>query len=124
MQVKPVVKFTVLDQRKNAITVRENGSGFTLHSPVSFTLNPGQYSDIDFQIAVQIPPGHVGLINTVGGLARYKAVNANDSVIQPYYTKALHLSVVNHGHDPVEIRKGDPVCVLIVMAALLDHEIS
>lgn len=124
MQNPPIVKFTVLDQRKNAVTLRENGSGFTLHSPVSFTLKPGQYSDIDFQISVEIPPGHVGLINTVGGLARYKAVNANDSVIQPYYTKALHLSVVNNGHDAVEIRKGDAVCIMIVMPVLLDHEIS
>lgn len=124
MTTKVAVKFTVLDKRDNAITVRDNGSGFTLHSPVSFTLKPGQYSDIDFQISAEIPPGYVGIINTVGGLARYKAVNANDSVIQPYYTKALHLSVVNNGHDPVEIRKGDPVCIMIVIPVLLSFEIS
>lgn len=121
---KPIVNFTVLDGREKAVSQKPLSSGFILHSPKSFNIAPGQYSDVDFDIAVDIPEGYVGLMHTVGQLSRFKAVNANDSVIHPYYRKTLHLSVVNNGHDVVEIRKGDPVCVLIVMAALLDYEIS
>ena len=117
-----------LDPR--AVTPRRahpGDAGLDLHTLEPLHLAPGERVVARTGIAVEIPPGHAGLVLPRSGLARRSGlalVNA-PGLIDAGYRGELQVLLLNTDrHQPVELDAGDRVAQLVLVAvALPDVEV-
>lgn len=93
-----------------------NGAaGLDLYSAEdTFELNPGDHRLVATDIAVAIPQGQVGLIWPRSGWSVKHAFDTLAGVIDADYRGPLGVVVINHGHEPISIARGDRIAQLVV----------
>jgi dUTP pyrophosphatase len=82
-----------------------------------FTLGPGAKVEVDTGIKVAIPRKYVGIIAPRSGLGTKCRVGLANTigVIDSEYRGKIVVYLVNDGHMPVEIKKYDRVCQMLIM---------
>ena len=79
-------------------------------------LAPGVRHLFDTGVAVNIPPGYVGLVHPRGGWAHKYGITVNNApgTVDAGYTGNVRVNLINHGQDVVSISYGDRIAQLLV----------
>ncbi|OLE36812.1 MAG: deoxyuridine 5'-triphosphate nucleotidohydrolase [Actinobacteria bacterium 13_1_20CM_3_68_9] len=95
----------------------EGDAGLDLHAVEAATIRPGERAGVGTGIAVEIPPGHAGLVLPRSGLAaRHGIALANSpGLIDSGYRGELRVLLLNTDRDRAyEVRPGDRIAQLLV----------
>ncbi len=93
-------------------------AGIDLYSRVDVTLAAGERAAAPTGIVVAIPEGFAGLVLPRSGLALRHGVGVvnGPGLIDPGYRGEVQVLLVNHGAEPVQLRRGDRIAQLVVVA--------
>lgn len=112
----PVVMNVVCKGEKPSYA-NEYAAGLDIRSNENVCIYPGYTADIKTQLAVEIPPGHFGMVVARSGLSfnhRIKLIN-DIGVIDEDYRGDIGIRLINEGTDPYGISIGDRVAQMIIM---------
>ncbi|MEE8497585.1 MAG: dUTP diphosphatase [Acidimicrobiia bacterium] len=92
--------------------------GVDLHAAVAISLAPGERSLVPTGVAVAIPAGFAGLVTPRSGLAVSSGIGIVNApgLVDSGYRGELKVILVNHGAETVDIRRGDRIAQLVVVA--------
>jgi dUTP pyrophosphatase len=92
--------------------------GVDLHAAVAISLSPGERSLVPTGVAVAIPAGFAGLVTPRSGLAVSSGIGIVNApgLVDSGYRGELKVILVNHGAETVDIRRGDRIAQLVVVA--------
>jgi dUTP pyrophosphatase len=96
----------------------EGDAGLDLHAVEPSTIGPGERADVGTGIAVEIPPGHAGLVLPRSGLAARHGVALVNSpgLIDSGYRGEVRVLLLNTDRArPFEVRPDDRIAQLLVM---------
>jgi dUTP pyrophosphatase len=95
---------------------REGDAGLDLHAAHEVTLHPGGRALVATGVAVAIPAGFAGLVLPRSGLARTLGVTVLNApgLVDSGYRGELKVLLVNHGPQPVTLRRGERVAQLVI----------
>jgi dUTP pyrophosphatase len=115
-----ILRVRRLDERAQLPTRAHDGdAGLDLYALEGIELAPGARSQVRTGIAVEIPPGHAGLVLPRSGLAARHGialVNA-PGLIDPGYRGELLVLLLNTDRENAfAVRAGDRVAQLVVVA--------
>jgi dUTP pyrophosphatase len=91
-------------------------AGADLRASVALTLAPGERAAVPTGIALELPPGCVGLVWPRSGLAVRHGIDTLAGVIDSDYRGEVKVVLVNHGDQPFSIAPGDRIAQLLVQA--------
>ena len=98
---------------------RPGDAGLDLASAVDVVVGPGERAMVPTGVAVVVPEGHAGLVLPRSGLASRQGLTLANSpgLIDAGYRGEVTCAVVNLDRErPVEIRRGDRIAQLVVVA--------
>ena len=80
------------------------------------SLAPGERSLVSTGVALAIPPGYEGQVRPRSGLAIREGITLVNApgTVDADYRGTLKLVVINHGSEPVTIRRGERLAQLVV----------
>lgn len=92
--------------------------GVDLYAAVDIRLAPGERSLVPTGVAVAIPAGFAGLVTPRSGLAASSGIGIVNApgLVDSGYRGELKVILVNHGAETVDIRRGDRIAQLVVVA--------
>ena len=93
-------------------------AGLDLHALDGVTIHAGERAVVGTGIAVQLPPGHAGLVLPRSGLASRRGLTLANApgLIDAGYRGEVICSVVNlDREEPVHVRRGDRIAQLVVV---------
>lgn len=95
----------------------EGDAGIDLRARRDTTLEAGEWALVPTGIAIAIPSGHVGLVAPRSGLAARHGISVvnGPGVVDSGYRGEINVILINHGAEPVELRRGDRVAQLVVL---------
>lgn len=90
-------------------------AGYDLYSPVDFILEGHSFSHrIDLGVGFEVPKGYCGYV--VERSSQGKAgINVIGPVVDNGYTGNVHCTLVNNQDAPVQIKKGDRICQMLLL---------
>lgn len=91
-------------------------AGYDLVSTADKTLAPGCWSLIPTGLHIGLPAGTVGYVCPRSGLAAKHRITVTNApgVIDPGYTGEIFVNLINLGHLPYTIQRGDRIAQLII----------
>jgi dUTP pyrophosphatase len=95
----------------------DGDAGADLHAATAVTLAPGERALVPTGVAIELPPGYVGLVHPRSGLAIRLGVTVLNApgTVDSGYRGEIMVSLINH--DPVApaaIARGDRIAQLVV----------
>ncbi len=92
--------------------------GVDLYAADDIRLAPGERSLVATGVAVAIPAGFAGLVTPRSGLAASSGIGIVNApgLVDSGYRGELKVILVNHGAETVDIRRGDRIAQLVVVA--------
>src|SRR4030095_10391238 len=118
-RARPVI--TLLVKRLRPSTpphayARPGDAGRDLHAAHDVTLEPGARALVATGLAVAIPFGFAGLVLPRSGLARARGVTVLNApgLVDAGYRGELKVLLVNHGAEPITLRRGERVAQLVI----------
>jgi len=86
--------------------------------PLDPRLGPVVDTDVGTGLAVAIPPGFAGLVLPRSGLALSQGVTVLNApgLVDAGYRGELKVLLVNHGDQPVAVRRGDRIAQLVIQS--------
>jgi dUTP diphosphatase len=97
--------------------VHEGDAGLDLHAAEAATLPPGERASIATGVAVEIPPGHAGLVLPRSGLSDRNGIALVNSpgLIDPGYRGEVRVLLLNTDRaQTFEIEPGDRIAQLLL----------
>jgi len=91
-------------------------SGWDLHSPIDFRLNPGETRRIDFGLIIEIEPGYeIQVRNRSGIVWKYSTMMAlGVGTIDSGYRGHIMAPFYNFGREQVQFKRGDRLAQLVI----------
>ena len=89
-------------------------AGMDLFVPEAFELEPGERKSIPLGFAIEIPPGHVGLIWDKSGLSHKYGIKTFGGVIDSGYRGEWHVGVINLSDKFFGFEKGHKIAQLLL----------
>ena len=79
-------------------------------------LTPGGRHLFDTGVAVNIPPGYVGLVHPRSGWAHKYGITVNNApgTVDAGYTGTIKVNLINHGEETIFVDYGDRIAQLII----------
>jgi len=93
-------------------------AGFDLFVNGEWTIQPGQFVDIDLNTAVYLPPYTWGLLTGRSSTLRKRGLLVAQGVIDTGYTGPLFAGVWNLTQKPITVEHGDRIAQLVIMPNL------
>ena len=95
---------------------RPDDAGLDLYAAESVTLAPGARALVPTGIALAIPPGFAGFVLPRSGLALRHGVTVLNTpgLIDAGYRGEVKALLINHGHEPVTLARGDRIAQLVI----------
>ena len=103
---------------KIPVRATDGAAGFDLHSTQRIDVPPGQRMLLPTGIACAIPAGWCGQVWPRSGLAVKHGINVLAGMIDSDYRGELHVSLINHGADTLEVKEGDRIAQLVFVQVL------
>jgi dUTP pyrophosphatase len=96
----------------------EGDAGLDLRAAHDATLEPGHRGLVGTGLAVAIPTGFAGLVLPRSGLALGQGVTVLNApgLVDAGYRGELKVLLVNHGDQPIVVRRGDRIAQLVIQA--------
>jgi dUTP pyrophosphatase len=117
-----------LDPRATLPTRAHPGdAGLDLHALEAATLAPGQRASIPTGIAVEIDPGHAGLVLPRSGLAARHGISVVNApgLIDSGYRGELRVLLLNTDRsESFELSAGDRIAQLVVIAVAIAEPVE
>jgi dUTP pyrophosphatase len=91
-------------------------AGLDLHAAERATIGPGERASVGTGVAVEVPPGHAGLVLPRSGLAARHGialVNA-PGLIDSGYRGEIRVLLLNTDREPFEVEPGDRIAQLLL----------
>lgn len=99
-------------------------AGLDIYSPEDFQVRQAGFRHVKLGLGIQVPAGHVGLIQGKSGLASKEGIFTIGNVIDEGYTGEISVTLVNHGNEYKTFHVGDKICqLLIIPVKYLDVEV-
>jgi len=92
----------------------DESAGLDLYTIESVTILSGHRALLKTGITMSMPKGYVGLIWPRSKLAAKMGVDVLAGVVDSDYIGEIHISLLNTGLDPVEIKAGDKCAQMII----------
>lgn len=89
-------------------------AGLDLCTIDSANIKPGCRALLSTGLAFGIPYGYFGHIRPRSKLASKWGLDVLAGVVDAGYRGCVYVSIINHGHDDVEIKAGDKVAQMII----------
>ena len=108
----------VRDGARFPARARDGDAGLDLHAAERATIGPGERASVATGIAVEIPPGHAGLVLPRSGLAARHGialVNAPGLIDEGYRGEVQVLLLNTDRHASFAIAPGDRIAQLILV---------
>ena len=102
-------------------------AGLDLHALEGATLAPGERASIPTGIAVEIEPGHAGLVLPRSGLAARHGISVVNSpgLIDSGYRGELRVLLLNTDRtEPFELHAGDRIAQLVLIAVAVGEPVE
>lgn len=113
------IHIQLLHREATAPTQGSSGAaGFDLYSIVDLELPPQEWRAIDTGVALAIPEGYYGKIESRSGLAFREGITAIAGVIDSDYRDAIKVILLNNSFRGFRVRKGDRIGQIV----FLKHE--
>ena len=98
------------------VYAREDDAGLDLYAADTVTLAPGARALVPTGIALAIPPGFAGFVLPRSGLALRHGVTCLNTpgLIDAGYRGEVKVLLINHGHEPVTLSRGERIAQLVV----------
>jgi len=113
---KPVLKVKRLHpEAKLPVRKREGDAGFDLFSVEELVLEPGERRAVSTGLAIELPPGHFGLVKDRSGLALKEGLHCLAGVIDENYRGELKVVLINLGQKTVKLPKGSRIAQLLIL---------
>lgn len=95
----------------------EGDAGLDLRIKEDVTLEPGQRMLVGTGVAVELPPGCVGLVFPRSGLASKSGITLSNAVgvIDSGYRGEIHVALLNVSDETVTLEAGTRVAQMVVM---------
>jgi len=93
-------------------------AGFDLYVNGDWTIEPNHFVDIDLNCAVAFPEGSWGLLTGRSSTLRNRGLMVTQGIIDHGYTGPLFAGVWNLTSETVEVKHGDRIAQLVIMANL------
>jgi dUTP pyrophosphatase len=117
-----------LDARATLPTRAHPGdAGLDLHALDGATLAPGERASIPTGIAVEIEPGHAGLVLPRSGLAARHGISVVNApgLIDSGYRGELRVLLLNTDRsEPFELHAGDRIAQLVLIAVAVGEPVE
>ncbi len=93
-------------------------AGIDLYGRIDVALAPGERAAVPTGVVVAIPEGFAGLVLPRSGLALRHGVGVvnGPGLIDAGYRGEVQVLLVNHGSESVELRRGDRIAQMVVVA--------
>ena len=92
----------------------EHAAGYDLYAIESVDIRATCRAKIRTGIAIELPFGSVGLIWPRSKLANTFGIQVLAGVVDCDYRGEIMISILNSGHETIEIRKGDKVAQILI----------
>jgi dUTP pyrophosphatase len=91
-------------------------AGLDLRAADDVRLDPGRWEPVPTGLAIALPPGYEGQVRPRSGLAAKHGVGLLNApgTIDSDYRGEIKVILINHGEEPVEIRRGERIAQLVV----------
>ncbi len=93
-------------------------AGLDLRAAISseMTIQPGHHAMVPTGLAIALPEDHEGQVRPRSGLAHRHGVTVLNSpgTIDADYRGEVQVMLINHGHQPFTITRGDRIAQLVV----------
>ena len=89
-------------------------AGLDIFAVEHATLRPGVHAVLPTGLHIEIPDGYVGQIWPRSGLAANHGIDTLAGVVDAPYRGEIKVSIINHGHEDLEIKPGDRIAQLII----------
>ena len=95
---------------------REGDAGLDLAAAADVTLAPGERQLVPTGLCIAVPEGYAGLILPRSGLALREWVTVLNApgLIDAGYRGEVGVLLINHGSEPVSVRRGDRIAQLVI----------
>ncbi|MDD6716952.1 MAG: dUTP diphosphatase [Firmicutes bacterium] len=90
-------------------------AGIDLYTPSEFTLLPGMSQVVNTKVAVQIPIGYFGKIESKSGLNVRHNIQSAGGVIDSGYRGSIQVRITNNGQVPYTFERGDKLCQMVLI---------
>ena len=107
----------VRDDARLPARAHDGDAGLDLHAAEAVTIGPGERAAVHTGIAVEIPPGHAGLVLPRSGLAERHGISLVNApgLIDSGYRGELRVLLLNTDRrEPFEIQPGDRIAQLLI----------
>ena len=112
------LRFSLLrDGARLPIRAHEGDAGLDLHAVEAATIAPGERASIGTGVAVEIPPGHAGLVLPRSGLAARHGIALVNSpgLIDSGYRGEVRVLLLNTDREAAfEVEPGDRIAQLLL----------
>ena len=96
----------------------DQAAGLDLRAAVegAMAIAPGQHAMVPTGLTIALPAGHEGQVRPRSGLAHRHGVTVLNSpgTIDADYRGEVKVMLINHGHQPFTITRGDRIAQLVV----------
>lgn len=96
----------------------DRAAGLDLRAAVegAMVIAPGQHAMVPTGLAIALPAGHEGQVRPRSGLAHRHGITVLNSpgTIDADYRGEVKVMLINHGHQPFTITRGDRIAQLVV----------
>lgn len=91
-------------------------AGMDLRAADDVRLDPGRREAVATGISIALPPGYEGQVRPRSGLAAKYGLSLLNApgTIDSDYRGEIKVILINHGEEPVEIRRGERIAQLVV----------
>lgn len=110
IQVKKLTSDAIIPKISNP-----GDAGLDLCTTVPALIKPGCRALLPTGLAIALPRGTVGQIWPRSKLAAKYGIDVLAGVVDSGYRGEIMISLINHGHEPVELKPGDKVAQMIVV---------
>lgn len=93
-------------------------AGLDIYAVECATLRPGVHAVLSTGVHVEIPVGFAGLIWPRSGLATRHGVDILAGVADAPYRGEIRVSLINHGHEDVEVKPGDRIAQMLIQPVM------
>ncbi len=95
----------------------DGDAGADLYAREDTWIAPGDWAIVPTGVAVAIPAGHAGLVTPRSGLAARHGLGVANGpgLVDAGYRGELKVILINHGAEPVQLRRGERIAQLVVV---------
>lgn len=113
------MKYKVYDGGYPLKRAHFDDAGIDIRTPEKFTLEPGKSIVVDTKVAVQIPIGYFGKLESKSGLNVNHCIIATGGVVDSGFRGTIKVRLYNFGDEAYTFQKGDKITQLVLIPVLL-----